>query len=82
MIFECPGSKSFKQPKPESLKCPYCGEETELWSDESEASCPKCKKVVARQPGASCLDWCRYAKQCVSEEVYNNYMKQKQRKGG
>lgn len=82
MIFECPGSKRFKKPYPETLDCPFCGEKVEMWSDESQAVCPKCKKVVARQLGACCLDWCKYAKECVGQDIYDRYKKGNQRKGG
>jgi hypothetical protein len=81
MILACPGSQKFKHPKPEMLICPYCSEEVELWTDESEAKCQKCGKVVARQLGQGCLDWCKYARDCVGLEVYNRYVNQKQEKG-
>jgi transcription initiation factor TFIIIB Brf1 subunit/transcription initiation factor TFIIB len=57
------------------VKCPYCGEDVELWTDENEVVCTKCKKVVARQVGQCCLDWCKYARECVGEEAYGKYMK-------
>jgi ribosomal protein S27E len=78
MIFECPGSSKFKHPQPEEVKCPRCAETLEIWTDEVQVKCPKCKKIVTREQGQSCLDWCRYAKECVGEGRYNNYMKNKQ----
>ncbi len=80
MIFECPGSSRFKQPAPEGVKCASCGEEVEIWTDETEAICPKCKSKVTRQGGQSCLDWCKYAKDCVGEERYNKYIKNRKGK--
>ncbi len=80
MIYNCPGSSKFKQPEPETVKCASCGQEVEIWSDEAETTCPNCKGKVTRQSGQSCLDWCKYAKECVGEEKYNKYMKNK--KGG
>jgi len=74
MIFECPGSQKFKQPEPETIKCRSCGEEVEIWTDEVEATCGRCKKKVSRESGQSCLDWCKYAKECVGEDVYNRYI--------
>jgi DNA-directed RNA polymerase subunit RPC12/RpoP len=65
MIFECPGSKFFKQPVPEAIKCPGCGREAEIWSDERQAVCPDCGKCVRRKIGQSCLDWCAFAKDCT-----------------
>jgi len=49
----------------------------EIWTDEAKATCPNCKKQVIRSTGASCLDWCKYAKECVGDEIYNKYMKTK-----
>jgi anaerobic ribonucleoside-triphosphate reductase len=80
MIFECPGSSKFKRPNPESTVCPCCGEEVEIWADEDQARCLRCGKVVARKIGASCLDWCKHARQCVSSEAYDNYIKGKNNK--
>ncbi|MCM8758110.1 MAG: HD domain-containing protein [Candidatus Omnitrophica bacterium] len=75
MIFDCPGAKNFKQPEPQLIKCPNCGEELEIWTDEFKIACPNCKTTILRQQeGASCLDWCRYAKECVGEEVLSRYM--------
>ncbi|MGB9643048.1 MAG: hypothetical protein ACPL3Q_07620, partial [Candidatus Ratteibacteria bacterium] len=49
----------------------------EIWTDEIKVICPNCKKEVLRLQEASCLDWCKYAKQCVGDEIYNKYMKNK-----
>ncbi len=74
MIFGCPGSQKFKQPQAETIKCASCGDEVEIWSDEAETVCPGCKKRVTRRCGQCCLDWCRYAKECVGGDAYNRYM--------
>jgi len=80
MIFDCPGSHKFKHPEPETIKCLHCGQEAEIWTDEAEVACPGCKKIIRRQEGQSCLGWCKYAKECVGEKIYNRFMKNK--KGG
>ncbi len=77
MLSNCPGSQKFKQPQPEAVKCGSCGEEIEIWTDEIHAICPKCKNTVIREQGASCLDWCKYAKECVGENTYNSYIQNK-----
>lgn len=77
MIFKCPGSQKFSQPQPENMKCPFCSYELEIWTDETRTTCPKCKNVVTRELAQNCLDWCKYAKECVGEELYNKYMKNK-----
>lgn len=74
----CPGSKKFRQPEPENLKCPSCGKEVEIWTDEIQRACPHCKAVILRKlEGATCLDWCRYAKECVGMDTYQKYMHNK-----
>lgn len=78
MGFEfCPGSKSFRQPQPEVMKCPSCSQEVEIWTDEIQATCPNCKQVLMREAGVSCFDWCKYAKECVGIQVYNKYVQNK-----
>lgn len=75
MPFECPGSKDIRQPQPEYIKCIFCGNEVEMWTDEMKTACPSCKRPVLRQQqGASCLEWCKYAKECVGDQAYDNYM--------
>jgi len=77
MIFDCPGARDLKRPKPENIKCPSCGEEVEIWTDETRATCPKCKKVITRKQDLSCIEWCKYAKECVGEELYKKYLRNK-----
>lgn len=74
----CPGSAKFKQPEPENIKCPTCGEEIEIWTDEIQVTCPKCENNILHiQEGASCLDWCKYAKECVGDKTYTKYVQNK-----
>lgn len=65
MIFNCPGSSKFKQPEPQNVDCPVCGNEVEIWTDEASAICRNCKTRVARGKAQSCLEWCAYAKICT-----------------
>lgn len=75
MPFECPGSQKIRQPQPENIKCPSCGQDLEIWTDEIQATCPRCKNKFMRSlEGASCLEWCKYAKECVGEDSFNKYM--------
>lgn len=76
-IFHCPGADKIKQPKPELINCPYCSGEVEIWTDEASAVCANCKKKLFKSSLNSCLDWCKYAKECAGEEVYRNYQKNK-----
>lgn len=79
-ISNCPGAKRFKQPWPEIIKCPFCSAEVEIWTDEAQATCSECKNKVTRQQEQSCLEWCEYARECVGENIYNKYMKNKRSK--
>lgn len=81
MISECPGAKRFKEPQPENIKCVFCSADVEIWTDEARTECPNCKKTVTRPEGQNCLDWCKYAKECVGPEIYDKYMKSKKDQG-
>jgi transcription initiation factor TFIIIB Brf1 subunit/transcription initiation factor TFIIB len=67
LIFECPGSKIFKQPQPENIVCPNCKREIEIWTDESRVKCACCGNIATRKIGQSCIEWCKYAKYCVGD---------------
>lgn len=77
MMFKCPGSQSFSQPHPESIQCPSCDAEVEIWSDEVKATCSECGKVFMREGEQTCLDWCRYTKECLGDDLYVKFMKNK-----
>lgn len=72
-LFRCPGSKKIKRPEPESILCPDCKTELEIWSDETKTTCKKCSKPISRRIEANCLDWCKFAETCVGTEKYHNY---------
>ena len=74
---KCPGSLSFTQPKPEATKCPDCGSEVEIWSDEATGTCPSCSKIVIRSETQSCVDYCKYAKECLGDDKYKQYGRMK-----
>ena len=73
MLSNCPGALKFKEPRPEIIKCPSCGGEVEIWTDEIKTTCRNCKETVLREGGPSCLDWCKYARECVGDQIYNKY---------
>ena len=54
-------------------KCPQCGHDIEMFSTDTEARCENCG-FVAYNDTLSCVQWCKYAKQCVGEETYNSLM--------
>jgi len=39
--------KSF--PFPEEIKCPGCGRYIEVWSDEEEAECSRCRSLLKKE---------------------------------
>jgi hypothetical protein len=64
---------AFTQPKPESAKCPDCGADVEIWSDEATGTCPSCSKTVIRTETQSCVDYCKYAKECLGGDKFKQY---------
>ena len=71
----CPGAKFLRQPKPEIFQCPSCGEEVEIWTDEIRGVCSNCGRTMFREGAMSCLEWCKFAQECVGEATYDRYMK-------
>ncbi len=72
----CPGSGSLRNNIKLDIKtCPECGTDVELFSIDLKAKCEKCGFVVYNDI-TSCVQWCRYAEQCVGTEVYQK-MRQK-----
>lgn len=54
--------------------CPNCGQEIEMFSIDTEARCENCGFVIYNDL-LNCVQWCKYAKKCVGEEMYE-YMLQ------
>lgn len=72
MVFEgCQGKP--RTPTIHEKTCPRCGQIIELFSIDTEMACENCG-FVAYNDTLSCVQWCRYAKQCVGEEMYNHMM--------
>ena len=70
----CPGSMNIRNPVPEDIPCPRCGELVEIWSDEKRARCSHCGASVPREMDLSCIQWCLYAQECIDEEAYQRLM--------
>ena len=70
----CPGAINFRKVRPDDVDCPFCGTEVEIWSDEPFARCPTCGREVTQSRGASCIDWCTYARECVGSDKYERLM--------
>ncbi|MCM8761544.1 MAG: hypothetical protein NC933_05390 [Candidatus Omnitrophica bacterium] len=82
MFFGCPGSQHFKVPYPDNIKCPFCGGEVEIWSDEFQTKCGQCGKSISKVSKQSCLDWCKYARECVGGSIFKEYKDNRIRKMG
>ena len=69
MIDQCPGQDK-RYLKVEIINCPDCGYSVEIFSDEIQIRCPKCKNLVCRDRLPSCVDWCKAARECIGEEMF------------
>ena len=69
MLGRCPGSANVRTPTLTVKQCPQCGEEVEVFSNDVSVPCPGCGFVVYNDL-LSCVQWCKYAKECVGEELY------------
>ena len=69
MLDKCPGAANLRTPTLKIKECPECGEEVELFSTDIRAKCGNCGFTVFNDI-ESCIQWCKYAKECVGEELY------------
>ena len=67
MTTKCPG-QDMRNLRSAMYRCPNCGNEVEMFSDELRIRCKKCKQFVYKENTPSCIDWCPSAKQCLGEE--------------
>lgn len=54
--------------------CPQCGSVIELFSIDTSMPCENCG-FVAYNDNLSCVQWCKYARQCVGDELYEKLMR-------
>jgi ribosomal protein S27AE len=73
LIDKCPGTINIRTPTIEIKNCPECGEEVEIFSDEKKATC-KCGFTIFNDL-QSCIEWCRYAEECIGEEQFRKLKK-------
>lgn len=76
MMARCPGQDP-RNLKAEIIPCPGCAYEVEIFSDEMNARCPRCKKDVIRQGMPSCVEWCNSARECVGSLAYDAFVAHK-----
>ncbi len=72
----CPGAASLKGTPTLTIKtCPVCGADVELFSIDRKVACDNCGYVVYNDL-QSCAKWCKYAKDCLGDELYEKLMGQ------
>jgi len=69
----CPGAANLRTPTLAIKKCPQCGNEVEVFSNDVSVTCDHCGFVVYNDI-MTCVQWCKYAKECVGQETYNRIM--------
>ena len=68
--YRCPGQVE-RNLKAELHRCPGCGYQVEIFSDELRARCPQCGKQVYGKKIPYCLDWCGAAEECIGQDIWN-----------
>lgn len=53
--------------------CPECGSEVEVFSIDTSVQCETCGFTVYND-AVSCVEWCKYGRQCVGDEEYERLM--------
>ena len=77
MILEgCQGKPQIKIMEKE---CPQCGHEIEIFSVDTQAVCENCGFVIYNDT-LTCAQWCKYARECMGDEMYEALMKIAQQK--
>jgi ribosomal protein S27AE len=70
MMFDrCPGAANIRTPTLSIRRCPQCGAEVEVFSNDVSVKCGSCGYVVYNDI-SSCVRWCRYARECVGDETF------------
>lgn len=75
MLDHCPGAANIRTPTLAIRKCPQCGDEVEVFSNDVSVRCATCGFVVYNDI-MSCVQWCSHAKECVGPGAYDRIMVQ------
>ena len=62
-----------RTPTIEEKTCPQCGNLIEMFSTDTQVACEHCG-FVAFNDSLSCVQWCKYARKCVGDEMYEHLM--------
>ena len=63
-------------------KCPGCGAEIEIFSDERQVECYHCGETVYREKISPCIEWCTSASECLGKERGKQMSEHKSRNCG
>ena len=66
LLKHCPKIDELLTPKISVKKCPYCGEEVEFFDFELEVRCPRCGRIVRRDPSEVPFAPCPRAFECIT----------------
>ena len=77
MIME--GCQGKPQIKIMEKTCPQCGCEVEIFSIDTQVACDTCGFVIYNDT-LNCVQWCKYARKCVGDEMYEHLMEIVRRK--
>lgn len=72
---KCAGAANLTTPTLKVKKCPECNEDVEIFSTDLEVKCGTCGFIIYNEL-ESCIQWCKYAKECVGEELYKRLKKE------
>ncbi|GHS85733.1 hypothetical protein AGMMS49957_02460 [Synergistales bacterium] len=76
----CPGAAGIKGAPTLKIKtCPECGGEIEIFSVDTQVACPACG-FIAYNDALSCVSWCKYARECVGDAMYERFVSRGVRK--
>ena len=67
MFKRCPGVRSIIEPQIIIRECSSCGDRVEFFEYETQLKCPRCGRIVYREPTETCLSWCEYADKCIAD---------------
>ena len=72
---KCGGAANLKTPILKVKRCFECDTDVEIFSTDIGTKCGKCGFILYNEI-ESCIQWCKYAKECVGEELYKKLKKQ------
>jgi hypothetical protein len=73
MTYRCPDADNIRTPSLATKVCPVCGGDIDLFSTEMQGVCDKCG-FTAFNDTKSCVKWCKYARECVGDALYDKMM--------